>query len=156
MEYGNSRTAPFPIGPQVFQRHVWQPTLEYFLPIQMCHMRVNDRYQVWHGACHLDDARMAPVNHRHFDSYVQGPSTLTTFQPGEHVPGLDRGGWHDAGDHDLRVESQSETIRGLALMPSRTSWPRRAKAGPRWSMRAACMARWMRSGTLVGPGICRK
>ena len=115
VQYGGSRTSPFQIGPDVFKRHVWQPTLEYFLPIQMCHMRVNDRYQVWHGACHLDDARMAPVNHIHFDGYAQGPSTLTTFQPGDHVPGLDRGGWHDAGDNDLRVESQSETIRGLAL-----------------------------------------
>ena len=115
VQYGESRTSPFQIGPEVFKRHVWQPTLEYFLPIQMCHMRVNDRYQVWHGACHLDDARMAPVNHTHFDGYAQGPSTLTTFQPGDHVPGLDRGGWHDAGDNDLRIESQSETICGLAL-----------------------------------------
>jgi hypothetical protein len=115
VQFGESRTSPFQISPDVFKRHVWQPTLEYFLPIQMCHMRVNDRYQVWHGVCHLDDARMAPVNLNHFDGYVQGPSTLTTFQPGEHVPGLGQGGWHDAGDDDLRVESQSETIRGLAL-----------------------------------------
>lgn len=115
VQYGDYRTSPFQISPEVFQCHVWQPTLEYFLPIQMCHMRVNDRYQVWHGACHLDDARMAPVNHDHFDGYSQGPSTLTAFQPGEHVPGLNQGGWHDAGDYDLRVESQSETIRGLAL-----------------------------------------
>ena len=115
VEYGDRRTAPFPIGPDVFKRHVWQPTLEYFLPIQMCHMRVNDRYQVWHGMCHMDDARMAPVSYNHFDGYLQGPSTLTKFQPGEHVPGLNQGGWHDAGDFDLRVESQSETIHGLAL-----------------------------------------
>lgn len=115
VEYGDFRTAPFPIDPDVFKRHVWQPTLEYFLPVQMCHMRVSDRYQIWHGACHLDDARMAPVNHNHFDGYEQGPSTLTKFQPGDHVPGLDQGGWHDAGDYDLRVESQSETICGLAL-----------------------------------------
>jgi hypothetical protein len=115
VQFGDARTAPFQISADVFKRHVWQPTLEYFLPIQMCHMRVNDRYQVWHGVCHLDDARMAPVNFNHLDGYQQGPSTLTSFQPGEHVPGLNRGGWHDAGDDDLRVESQSETIRGLAL-----------------------------------------
>ncbi len=78
-------------------------------------MRVNDRYRVWHDVCHLDDARMAPINHNHFDGYVQGPSTLTRVEPGAHVPGLDRGGWHDAGDDDLRVESQAETVRGLAL-----------------------------------------
>lgn len=115
VQYGDFRTPPFQISPDVFKRHVWQPTLEYFLPIQMCHMRVNDRYQVWHGACHLDDARMAPLNQDHFDGYRQGPSTLTTFEPGAHVPGLNQGGWHDAGDYDLRIESQSETIRGLAL-----------------------------------------
>ena len=36
----------------------------------------------------MDDALMAPVNHNHFDGYVQGPSTLTKYKPGEHVPGL--------------------------------------------------------------------
>jgi hypothetical protein len=115
VRYGDYQTEAFQIGPDVYRRGVWQPTLEYFLPVQMCHMRVNDRYRVWHGACHLDDARMAPVDYNHFDGYLQGASTLTTYRSGEHVAGLDRGGWHDAGDFDLRVESQSDTIRGLAL-----------------------------------------
>ena len=115
VEYGASRSAVFQIGEKVYQRGVWQPTLEYFLPIQMCHMRVNDRYRVWHGWCHLDDARTAPINYNHFDGYAQGSSTLTRFQSGDTVPGLDRGGWHDAGDDDLRVESQAETMHGLAL-----------------------------------------
>jgi hypothetical protein len=115
VRYGAVESSPFKIGADVFARDVWQPTLETFLPVQMCHMRVNDRYRVWHDFCHLDDARMAPVNHNHFDGYHQGPSTLCDFQPGEGVPGLDRGGWHDAGDDDLRVESQAETIYGLAL-----------------------------------------
>ncbi|MCL2031385.1 MAG: DUF4861 domain-containing protein, partial [Oscillospiraceae bacterium] len=88
-------------------RGVWQPVLEYFLPVQMCHIRVNEKYRVWHGLCHADDARMAPVNCNHFDGYVQGPSTLTPYKPGDAVPGLNAGGWHDAGDYDLRVESQS-------------------------------------------------
>lgn len=113
--YGEQRTTAFPIDAGIFTRHVWQPTLEYFLPAQMCHMRVNDNYRVWHGLCHADDGLMAPVNHNHFDGYTQGPSTLTKFQPGAHVPGLDAGGWHDAGDYDLRVESQADTVHGLAL-----------------------------------------
>ncbi|ACB76024.1 glycoside hydrolase family 9 protein [Opitutus terrae] len=113
--YGSQRTHAFKIDADIFERHVWQPTVEYFLPVQMCHMRVNDRYRVWHGLCHVDDALMAPVSHNHFDGYRQGPSTLTQYQPGEHVPGLDRGGWHDAGDYDLRVESQADTVQGLAL-----------------------------------------
>ncbi len=31
------------------------------------------------------------------------------------MPGARRGGWHDAGDWDMRVESQADTIYGLAL-----------------------------------------
>ena len=116
VRYGDYQTEPFQISPDVYKRHVWQPTLEYFLPAQMCHMRVNDRYRVWHGACHLDDARMAPVNRNHIDGYAQGPTTLTKYAGGDSVPGLDRGAWHDAGDDDIRVESQAETIQGLALL----------------------------------------
>ncbi|MBQ3222615.1 MAG: glycoside hydrolase family 9 protein, partial [Clostridia bacterium] len=62
-----------------------------------------------------DDASMAPVNYNHIDGYVQGPSTLTKYQSGEHVPGLNAGGWHDAGDFDLRVESQIGECYILAL-----------------------------------------
>ena len=106
----------FIIDDHVYDRHVWQPTLEYFLPVQMCHMRVNDRYKVWHGLCHMDDARMAPTDHVHFDGYSQGNSTLTRFNPMEHVPGLNAGGWHDAGDYDLRIESQGGTVYMLSLI----------------------------------------
>lgn len=110
VKYGTRESQPFRIGNDVFDRHVWQPTLEYFLPVQMCHMRVNEKYRVWHGLCHMDDALMAAVDTNHFDGYVQGPSTLTDYKPGQHVPGLNIGGWHDAGDYDLRVESQSGEV----------------------------------------------
>ena len=105
---------PFRIATDVYQRGVWQPVLEYFLPVQMCHMRVEQQYRVWHGACHLDDARMSKTSHNHFDGYEQGPSTLTKYHPGESVPGLDQGGWHDAGDGDLRIESQADEVSILA------------------------------------------
>ena len=115
VRYGAVESNEFEIKNDVFARHVWQPTLEYFLAVQMCHMKVKDRYRVWHGLCHMDDAEMAPVNHNHFDGYYQHESTLTKFKPGEHVPGLNIGGWHDAGDYDLRIESQAETVYKLAL-----------------------------------------
>jgi endoglucanase len=115
VQYGNKRSEPFQISSEVFKNDVWQPTLSYFLPAQMCHMRINDKYRVWHGLCHLDDALMAPVDSNHFDGYIQGKSTLTKFKPGQVVPMLNRGGWHDAGDFDLRVESQAETVHGLTL-----------------------------------------
>lgn len=113
--YGSSQSAIFRIADDIYERGVWQPVLEYFLPVQMCHMRVNEKYRVWHDLCHEDDARMAPVNYNHFDGYVQGSSTLTKYQPGECVPGLNVGGWHDAGDFDLRVESQSGEAYNLSL-----------------------------------------
>jgi hypothetical protein len=115
LEYEGYKTEPFKIGDDVYERHVWQPTLEYFLPVQMCHMRINEGYRVWHDQCHMDDALMAPVDTNHFDGYLQGPSTLTKFKPLEQVPGLNVGGWHDAGDYDLRVESQAGTVWTLAL-----------------------------------------
>jgi endoglucanase len=113
--YGDSKSQPFRIDNKIYQRDVWQPTLSYFLPVQMCHMRVNDRYRVWHGLCHMDDALMAPIDTLHIDGYEQGSSTLTRYQPLEPVPGLNIGGWHDAGDYDLRVESQAGTVRILSL-----------------------------------------
>jgi len=71
---------------------------------------------VWHGVCHLDDALMAPTDENHFDGYKQGPSTLTKYKPYEAVPGLNVGGWHDAGDDDLRVESQAGEAYILSLI----------------------------------------
>ncbi|MBQ3080402.1 MAG: glycoside hydrolase family 9 protein [Clostridia bacterium] len=119
LEAGSSQSALFRISDDVFDRGVWQPVLEYFLPVQMCHMRVNEKYRVWHGLCHDDDAVMAPVNYNHIDGYVQGPSTLTKYKSGESVPGLNRGGWHDAGDFDLRIESQSGEMYILSLIYDR-------------------------------------
>ncbi|MCD7850781.1 MAG: glycoside hydrolase family 9 protein [Parabacteroides sp.] len=58
---------------------------------------------------------MAPVNFNHIDGYEQGPSTLTKYNPGDGVPSLNIGGWHDAGDFDLRVESQAGEAYILAL-----------------------------------------
>lgn len=116
LAYGDQLSHPFRIGADIYAKGAWQPTLEYFLPVQMCHMRVNEKYRVWHGLDHVDDARMAPVGLNHFDGYAQGSSTLTRFKPGQHVPGLDAGGWHDAGDFDLRVESQIGTVWMLAKM----------------------------------------
>lgn len=114
IQYGESLSSVFRIDKTVYDRGVWQPVLEYFLPVQMCHMRVNEKYRVWHDFCHMDDARMAQ-SMNHIDGYAQGASTLTRFKPGDVVPGLNIGGWHDAGDFDLRIESQSGEAYILSL-----------------------------------------
>jgi len=118
VKYGDQVSSVFGIDPDIYERNVWQPTIDYFLPVQMCHMRVNDKYRVWHGAGHLDDALMAPTNINHFDGYnnEDEPSTLTKYKPLEHVPGLNKGGWHDAGDYDLRIESQAQTVLALSYI----------------------------------------
>ena len=118
VQYGDVSTNLFRIDTDVYKQNVWQPTLEYFIPIQMCHMQVNQKYRVWHGACHLDDALMAPLHILHFDGYgnLAETSTLSKFKPLDHVPGLNVGGWHDAGDYDLRIESQAEAVIALALV----------------------------------------
>lgn len=116
LTYRDACTHAFRIDQKIYDRHVWQPTLEYYLPVQMCHMRVNEKYRVWHDYCHLDDALMAPTDTNHFDGYIQRASTLTQFKPLDQVPNLNHGGWHDAGDYDLRVESQIGTIWMLAMM----------------------------------------
>lgn len=114
--YGDQLSDPFRIDADVYSRHAWQPTLEYFLPVQMSHMLVREKYRVWHGLDHMDDARMAPAPINHIDGYEQGAGTLSRFKPGEHVPGLDAGGWHDAGDYDLRIESQIGEVWILSKM----------------------------------------
>ena len=113
--YRDEVTQPFKIGDDVYDRYVWQPTLEYFLPVQMCHMKVVENYRTWHGLDHQDDVRMAQIGD-HFDGYDQGPETLTKYKPGDHIAGLNSGGWHDAGDYDLRVESQMGTVWLLSKM----------------------------------------
>ena len=113
VRYGSSRSSVFRIDDDIYERGVWQPVIEYFLPVQMCHMRVAEKYRVWHDACHLDDALMASVGN-HIDGYDQRPG-LSKFEAGAIVPGVNVGGWHDAGDFDLRVESQAGEAYILAL-----------------------------------------
>lgn len=116
LKAGGIRSHNFRIGEDIYNDKTWQATLEYFLPVQMCHMKVRENYRTWHGRCHLDDALMAPTDTNHFDGYKQGESTLTGHEPYDNVPGLNSGGWHDAGDYDLRVESQAGTVHKLALI----------------------------------------
>jgi endoglucanase len=117
VRYGKTESSPFVIAPDVYRHDVWQPTLETFLPVQMCHLRVIDRGRIWHNACHLDDALQAPPGYdiSFIDGYKQGPRTETRFAGDEHIPGLDRGGWHDAADHDLAGGAQAWATMVLAL-----------------------------------------
>jgi hypothetical protein len=114
IEYAGKRNPPFRIAKDVYS-HIWQPSLDTWLAQEMDHVRVREGYRIWHGLSHMDDARQAPVNYTHFDGYAMGPSTDSPFKPGEHIPGLNVGGWHDAGDFDIRTQSQDAVIIDLVL-----------------------------------------
>lgn len=112
LQLGQQVSKTFRIDASVYET-AWQPALDVFMPVQMDHMLVNEAYRVWHGKSHMDDALQAPVNHVHFDLYAQGPTTDTPYKPGQHIPGLNIGGWYDAGDFDIRTQSQYQTIMTL-------------------------------------------
>jgi endoglucanase len=114
IEYAGQRTDPFPIATDVYSK-TWQSSLGGFLAVEMDHVAVREGYRLWHGASHLDDALQAPPNTRHFDGYASGPNLDSPYKPGEHIPGLNVGGWFDAGDYDNIAPSQYAVIQNLAL-----------------------------------------
>src|SRR5215475_2990974 len=115
IEYGSQRSAPFRIANDVYKHNVWQSCLDTYLPVQMDHVKVREGYRIWHGESHLDDALQTAPNQKHFDGYSNGASIDSPFAPGEHIPGLDRGGWYDAGDFDLRTQTEARVITELVL-----------------------------------------
>lgn len=115
LQYGEQRTAPFPIAADVFHK-AWFPTMDVFFPVQMDHIFVREAYRVWHGAAHLDDALQAPLNRIHWDGWKQGPTTGNKYKPLEHIPGLNVGGWFDAGDFDIQTGSQQSVVQTFALL----------------------------------------
>ncbi|MGA7160917.1 MAG: glycoside hydrolase family 9 protein, partial [Bacteroidota bacterium] len=109
IKYGDEQSEPFPIGTHVYD-NVWHPTLDVWFPVQMDHMLVREAYRIWHGLPFMDDALQAPVNIRHFDGYWMDSTTHTKYKPLEHIPGLNVGGWFDAGDFDIETEHHCTAI----------------------------------------------
>ena len=114
IEYAGQRTAPFPISKDAYA-HIWQDSLDHHLAAQMDHVSVREAYRVWHGASHLDDGRMAPVVGEQFDNWNQASATDGKYKGGDHIPGMNVGGWYDAGDFDLEEPAQLSVIQSLAL-----------------------------------------
>jgi hypothetical protein len=114
IEYGGQRTAPFPISKDAYA-NIWQDSLDHHLAVQMDHVSVREAYRVWHGASHLDDGRLAPVVGEQFDNWNQATATDGKYKGGDHIPGMNVGGWYDAGDFDLEEPAQLSVIQNLAL-----------------------------------------
>ena len=114
IEYADQRTAPFPISKDAYAK-IWQDSLDHHLAEQMDHVSVREGYRLWHGASHLDDGRMAPVVGEQFDGWNQATATDGKYKGGDHIPGMNVGGWYDAGDFDLEEPAQLSVIQSLAL-----------------------------------------
>ncbi len=113
ISYAGHTTNPFPIAADAYA-HIWQTSLDTYLAEQMDHMAIREQYRVWSGISHMDDARQAPPNHVHFDGYHMGPDLDSPFKPGEHIAGLNVGGWQDAGDYDIQTPQNAQVVRDLA------------------------------------------
>src|ERR1700744_1587901 len=114
IQYADQRTAPFPISNDAYA-HIWQDSLDHHLAEQMDHVSVREAYRVGHGASHLDDGRMAPVVGEQFDNWNQAAAQDGKYKGGDHIPGMNVGGWYDAGDFDLEEPAQLSVIQSLAL-----------------------------------------
>ena len=58
---------------------------------------------------------MAPVVGEQFDGWNQVTATDGKYKGGDHIPGMNVGGWYDAGDFDLEEPAQLSVIQSLAL-----------------------------------------
>ena len=114
IEYADQRTASFPISKDAYA-NIWQDSLDHHLAEQMDHVSVREGYRVWHGVSHLDDGRLAPVVGEQFDDWNQATATDGKYKGGDHIPGMNVGGWYDAGDFDLEEPAQLSVIQSLAL-----------------------------------------
>ncbi len=47
--------------------------------------------------------------------WSMGPNLDSPYKPGEHIPGLNVGGWYDACDFDIQTRSQFAVIQDLSL-----------------------------------------
>ena len=79
----------------------------------MNHITVNEGYRVWHGEPFREGYLQAPVNTDHFDMHGQGPVTATKYKDLELIPGLNVGGFFDAGDFDIETGANIGVVQNL-------------------------------------------
>ena len=112
IEYNGVKTNNFIISDDVY-RYMTDATSDVWIPIHMNHMTVNEGYRIWHGEPFKEGYLQAPVNTDHFDLHSQGPTTDTRFKDLELIPGLNVGGYFDAGDFDIETGSNISVVSNL-------------------------------------------
>lgn len=111
IRYGDSHTNNFIIDNSVYDK-ITDATTDVWIPIHMNHMTVNEGYRIWHGEPFKEGYLQAPPSD-HFDMHYQGENTDTKYKPYELIPGLNVGGYFDAGDFDIETGANIGVVQNL-------------------------------------------
>ena len=111
IQYGKTRTNDFLIDEHVYDK-ITDATTDVWVPIHMNHMYVTEGYRTWHGEPFKEGYLQAPESD-HFDLHSQGKSTDTKYKPYELIPGLNIGGFFDAGDFDIETGSNINVVQNF-------------------------------------------
>ena len=111
IQYGDTKTNNFLIDEHVYDK-ITDATTDVWVPIHMDHMAVNEGYRMWHGEPFKEGYLQAPPSD-HFDLHSQGPATDTKYKPLELIPGLNVGGFFDAGDFDIETGSNINVVENF-------------------------------------------
>ena len=111
IQYGKTRSNDFLIDEHVYDK-ITDATTDVWVPIHMNHMYVNEGYRTWHGEPFKEGYLQAPPSD-HFDLHSQGESTDTKYKPLELIPGLNIGGFFDAGDFDIETGSNTNVVQNF-------------------------------------------
>lgn len=112
IQYGDFKTNNFIINNDVYDK-ITDATSDIWIPIHMDHMFVKEGYRVWHGEPFKEGYLQAPPNTDHFDLHAQGPTTDTKYKALELIPGLNIGGFFDAGDFDIETGSNISVVENF-------------------------------------------
>ncbi len=116
IRYGEHKTGNFIIDDSVYN-WITNATSDVWIPIHMNHMTVNEAYRIWHGEPFKEGYLQAPPSN-HFDNHFQGQNTGikpdgTHYEPYELIPGLNVGGYFDAGDFDIETGANINVVSTL-------------------------------------------
>ena len=115
LKYGDVRTGNFIIDPSVYDK-ITVATSDVWIPVHMNHMAVHEAYRLWHGEPFKEGYLQAPPSTDHFDLHWQGPTTDTKYKALELIPGLNVGGYFDAGDFDIETGSNISVVMNLITL----------------------------------------
>ena len=114
IDYDGFVSDPFAIEPGVYS-DIWTESVGNYMAVQMDHMRIREGYKIWRNAAHMDDALQAPAGVSYFDGQRMGSTVNSGYEAYERIPGLDVGGFSDAGDFDIQVAQNLAVINSLAM-----------------------------------------